>query len=66
MQIALRVPENAPFLEQIDPAFGWTGISTAFPSSWRWTAGEVLEKIEQVSEKALEWAKTWQNNGEME
>lgn len=59
MQIVLRVAADAPFLDQIDPVFGWTGISTSFPSSWRWTAGEVFEKMEQVSEAALKAADDW-------
>lgn len=49
-----------PLLLQIDPIFGWTGISTRFPDSWKWTPGEVAEHIENVAEKAIAWAKAWQ------
>lgn len=60
MQISVRVPEGAPFLDLVDPVFGWTGISYRFPFSWRWTAGEVYEKLEQVSETAIKHAEEWQ------
>jgi hypothetical protein len=59
MQIAVRVAADAPLLDQIDPVFGWTGVSHLFPSSWQYTAGEVLEKLEQVSEAALKGADDW-------
>jgi hypothetical protein len=36
-----------PLLLQIDPVFGWTGISFRFPNSWRLTADEVAEHIDQ-------------------
>ncbi len=36
-----------PLLLQIDPVFGWTGISFRFPNSWRLTAGEVAEYIDR-------------------
>ena len=38
-----------PLLLQIDPAFGWIGISFRFRESWRLTAGEVSEHIENQS-----------------
>lgn len=41
-----------PLLLQPDSAFGWTGISTGFPNSWRWTAAEVAEVIEKRIERS--------------
>lgn len=41
-----------PLLLQPDPAFGWIGVSTGFPDSWRWTAAEVAESIDKKAARA--------------
>jgi hypothetical protein len=38
-------------LDTIDPVFGWTGISCRFPNSWKLTAHEVAEYLDDTFAK---------------
>lgn len=48
MELTFQIAADANLLDSVDPAFGWVGVCHLIDAPWRYTAGEVSEKIEDV------------------